>query len=260
MNDNATLVINNDKDVSKVDIVFTIWSFAHPRTLQIFHNDNLIEEMTVPVDPIEVYLQDLSLTPGENVLCFRFPAGAEKASSVTQGGDRRHLAAALSNFQIKIFRFNTPPSIEHPLMAHFGEKIKLLGYDVFLTKLESKLYLTFYWQTLGKIRENYTVFTHLTDENSLPLTQMDKQPVEGRYPTSEWVEGEIVKDDFTIDIPPDIPDGEYRVEVGMYLLETMQRLPVTGSTEDVEAGRDYVLLDFTFRKEGDKITILPARG
>ena len=49
---------------------------------------------------------------------------------------------------------------------------------------------------------------------------------EGAYPTSLWDRGEVVKDEHKLTLPEDMPAGEYQIAVGMYLLETMQRLSI----------------------------------
>ena len=48
----------------------------------------------------------------------------------------------------------------------------------------------------------------------------------GTRPTRGWKPGEPVRDQIGVSVPADAPPGLYRVEVGMYLLRTLQRLPV----------------------------------
>jgi len=82
--------------------------------------------------------------------------------------------------------------------------------------------LTLYWQSLKEMDEDYTTFTHLLDKGNLIWGQMDRQPLGG--PTSAWFVGMIGADRYDIAVAPDAPPGEYQIEVGMYLLETMERL------------------------------------
>ena len=49
-----------------------------------------------------------------------------------------------------------------------------------------------------------------------------------------------MKDDYELVVEADLPAGEYQVEVGMYSLETMERLPLLG--EDGEIVGDRILL------------------
>ena len=84
----------------------------------------------------------------------------------------------------------------------------LLGYDL---ERESAspggvVSLTLYWQALASLDDDYTVFVHLLGEHN-PATNgplwagHDGQPDGGRYPTSRWQSGEIVRDDYLITIP-----------------------------------------------------------
>jgi hypothetical protein len=117
--------------------------------------------------------------------------------------------------------------VEHPLKVNLGGKIQLLGYN-----LESSfhpgdgIHLTLFWQCLEEMNQDYTVFTHLVDGEGRLWGQRDNPPVDGFYPTSQWEEGEIVRDQYDIPISPDAPPGEYQLEVGMYLAETGERLLV----------------------------------
>jgi hypothetical protein len=77
---------------------------------------------------------------------------------------------------------------------------------------------------------SYTVFTHLLDERTQIRGQQDNPPVGGRYPTTLWVPGEVIVDEYAIVVQPDAPPGSYVVEVGLYDPATMQRLPVLDPT------------------------------
>jgi zinc protease len=48
----------------------------------------------------------------------------------------------------------------------------------------------------------------------------------------DWQPGEVIVTEFQLDVPPDLPDGVYDVGVGLYQLETLQRLHVSGSADD----------------------------
>ncbi|HID86044.1 MAG TPA: hypothetical protein EYP55_01535 [Anaerolineae bacterium] len=88
------------------------------------------------------------------------------------------------------------------------------------------LRLTLYWQAQKEMEASYKVFTHLLDENSRLWGQKDDIPCKGRHPTTEWLPGEVVVDEYEIAVKPDAPSGEYVLEVGMYDAATGERLPV----------------------------------
>jgi len=138
---------------------------------------------------------------------------------------------------------DTPSATERYLDGvHLGDGIELTAYKLNKDALEqgSILRLTLYWQALGQIDQNYTVFTHLIDSNNRIWAQHDSQPQGGRHPTSHWVEGEMVVDDYELALVKDVPPGEYQIEVGMYLLGTGKRLEVFG--KNIASHEDRVLL------------------
>ena len=68
--------------------------------------------------------------------------------------------------------------------------------------------------------------------------QVDALPVYGTRPTGTWRVGESVEDKYEVSLAADAPPGEYRVEIGLYLPTTFQRLQVVN--EDDEAIADLV--------------------
>jgi len=79
---------------------------------------------------------------------------------------------------------------------------------------------------LQTIAEDYTVFVHLVGPDGKLYGQVDFYPVKGTLATSHWMPGQVILDPYTVPLPADAPRGEYTVHVGMYLLATLERLPV----------------------------------
>ncbi len=123
----------------------------------------------------------------------------------------------------------TAPQPERPLAASLGQGIVLLGADGLSAVLTpgASLPLTFYWQGVAPVDENYTVFVQLLAPDGQVVAQNDAQPQDGAAPTSTWTPGEIVSDTHTLRLPANLQPGDYRLITGMYLLETGARLPVT---------------------------------
>jgi len=121
-------------------------------------------------------------------------------------------------------------------------KVALIGYEVDRTEFRAgeEIHLILYWRAEAEMRTDYTVFTHLIDDEGNIWGQMDSQPLEGDYPTSFWDIGEVIEDGYALAIREDAPAGLYRLEVGMYELTTGQRLPVLG--DDGEAKDNRILL------------------
>lgn len=128
-------------------------------------------------------------------------------------------------------------------IAELGGKVRLLSYQLDTSRVRTggEVPLTLYWQALREMDESYTVFTHLVDDANRIWGQKDNPPASGTSPTSEWREGEVVEDSYVIPIQADAPQGTYRLIVGMYDPQTMQRLPVLGKEGQVQG--DSVLLE-----------------
>lgn len=122
----------------------------------------------------------------------------------------------------------TPPPIDYPLVAWLGESVKFLGYQLSAETVKSgqTLHLTLYWQALAEMSTSYTVFTHLLDKDNYIWGQKDSLPGDGTLPTTGWLRGEVIADEYDIFVKPETPTGEYMLEIGMYEATTGQRLPV----------------------------------
>ncbi len=138
-----------------------------------------------------------------------------------------------------------PESIAFPMSLQLGDTIRLLGYDLDTQDVSAggTLHLTLYWKALAEMETSYTVFNHLIDAENGIWGQKDGIPGGGTLPTSGWIAGEYVVDEFEIVVQADAPPGEYVLETGMYDLATMARLIVV----DAEGGviGDRILLDTT---------------
>jgi len=120
------------------------------------------------------------------------------------------------------------PTFSHPADATLESVAKLIGYDVEpegKAASGGKLHLTLYWQAIGEPEQNYTVFTHLVGPDGKIWGQKDNPPVRGTRPTTTWVKGEYIADEYLIPISPDAPSGEYVLYIGMYDPVSGQRLP-----------------------------------
>jgi hypothetical protein len=82
------------------------------------------------------------------------------------------------------------------------------------------------WQALRGMSQSYTVFVHVVGPDGKLYGQKDYWPVEGTRLTTDWQAGEVIVDPYRVPLAADAPAGEYSVHVGLYLLETLERLPV----------------------------------
>jgi hypothetical protein len=134
-----------------------------------------------------------------------------------------------SGHDIYLFRHRfARPTIQHPMEVNLGNRVKLVGYalDQETVRPGESLVLTLYWQAIAPMETNYTVFTHIIDEGGAIKAQKDGRPGESTYPTTQWRSGEIVVDAHKIMVGPEVAPRRYAIEVGLYQLESGQRLEV----------------------------------
>ncbi len=131
------------------------------------------------------------------------------------------------------------PEIQHPLEATLGQSVLFLGYDLHTNQVKAgeAFHLTLYWQALEEMEISYTVFTHLLDAGNHIWGQMDSPPRGGEAPTTSWVPGEIIADEYEIVVDPQAPPAECLIEIGMYDPSTMERLSVIDAGGEVQADR-----------------------
>jgi hypothetical protein len=114
--------------------------------------------------------------------------------------------------------------------ARFGEQIELES-----ARLEGEavpggaLTLELFWHALRQPDDNYTVFVHLLDSQDQLVTGADREPLEGRFPTSTWLEGERVGSAHPLQLPPDLAPGTYRIVTGLYKRESGERLALVNA-------------------------------
>jgi 4-amino-4-deoxy-L-arabinose transferase-like glycosyltransferase len=181
----------------------------------------IVDTYRVPLDPNAAAPTELTVNAGlyEPGSLSRLPA-----TRASQKVDGATVARARLSSRRKV-HYEWQTSVDFKL----GSAIALRGYSVDAASLKpgGKLNLKLYWQALAPISRNYTVFVHFLDDTGKVWAQQDAQPVAGSYPTGAWdaQANEIVEDAREMLLPPDLPAGHYRVGLGMYLLETMERLP-----------------------------------
>jgi hypothetical protein len=93
---------------------------------------------------------------------------------------------------------------------------------------DSALKLTLYWRVEGPLNSDYTTFVHVRNANEI-VAQQDQPPLQGVYPTSLWDPGELIADEIVIHPTAEINSGEYTIVIGMYNLNTKERLMISGS-------------------------------
>jgi len=115
-----------------------------------------------------------------------------------------------------------------PVEAVLGGKVRLYGYSLDGAGAPGQsLVLSLYWETVAPMGQDYSLFIHVLDSQGRRIAQWDGPPL-GRYlATSRWNPGRRLRGEYPVPVPPDTPQGAYRLSVGLYDWRTLDRLPVT---------------------------------
>jgi len=124
------------------------------------------------------------------------------------------------------------PDVSHPMDVELVDGVTLHGYDLEPAQASAgeTLTVTLHWKARAAPSRDYQVFVHLLGDDPEPVAQGDGPPLMGDYPTSLWAAGEWIPDPHPVALPPGLPAGQYRILVGMYNLETMERLSRSDGT------------------------------
>ncbi len=134
-----------------------------------------------------------------------------------------------------------------PVEAQFGDHIRLLGYSLSATQFAPGdiLQISLFWQTDVSLDQRYKVFLHLVDGQDQIVSQRDSEPGGGLALTSTWLPDEITVDNHGLQIPPQLPAGEYTLLLGLYdFTDPVARLPVQmqgGFTDTLSVGNISIL-------------------
>ena len=129
-----------------------------------------------------------------------------------------------------VWRFESRPGeavvASNRLAVNFGDQILLLGGDVAGQFGPGEVVdVTLYWQAQGELDIDYQVFVHLLKLDGSIVAQSDKLNP-GDFPTGRWPTERYVRDPHQISLPDTLPQGAYRLTVGLWVQDEGWRLPV----------------------------------
>jgi hypothetical protein len=144
-------------------------------------------------------------------------------------------------------RFTSLEPGNEPVAVLGGDRIVLLGYNLAVeTPIHGMRYkegnpslmgipgpqelvpgqvvhVTLRWQALRPLNQDYKVFVHIVSEADQIQAQKDEE-----RPTGTWRPGEIVMDEYEVAIPAEATPPPYHIALGMYSVQTGERLEVQG--------------------------------
>jgi len=169
----------------------------------------------------QVALYDRQADPGErhNLVNERpATAGALEATlrswmeTATLGSNRRQ-----SLVEQAVRADGPPPATPTPGVT-FGDSVALLGYDLpqRAVPLGSHLPVSLTFSCLRPMKSDLVVRLRFHPGNGLPrLFHGDHTPVAGSFPTSEWREGQVVRDVLKINVFDIVPPGSRHLRLSL---------------------------------------------
>ncbi len=131
------------------------------------------------------------------------------------------------------------------LAANFGQREGLVGARVKLgggewvgapwpvpiqVRAGEGIEIRLRWRALLPDQSSRTAFIHLLDAGNQVWAGRDDPPLEGAFTTllwfPRWLPGQEVTDPYRLSVPADAPPGDYTLEVGLYGLRNIQRVPL----------------------------------
>jgi len=187
---------------------------------------NLLTDRWVPgevfCDTLLTWVYPESPTPLGSAIEVGFidPVTERRLQPVDSQGQPMSLAVVGS---VAVLSSEVLPAVEKPALYVMDEAIGLSQLGL---AGESSVTLTLTWQSLRAVPYDATMFIHLRGPDGDTLAQVDRQPLDGRFPTSYWLPGQIITDVVSLAPVSGTFSGPLTLNVGMYTWPSLQRLPV----------------------------------
>ena len=141
-----------------------------------------------------------------------------------------------------------PPQVEPMEQLPEGERdiapgIQLLGYDLPRSDVNpgETVSVALYWQALEDVSQDYLLSLSLKDGEGQVWLEQQGRPVDDTYPTTEWEEGEVLRDWHDLTLPADMPPGAYGIFIGVLEGERLLGEMALGTTEVRSRARQFTI-------------------
>lgn len=122
--------------------------------------------------------------------------------------------------------FSLPGDIPQTVNLAFGDLAALRGYALLspIVAPGEPVRLTLYWQVVRQPEDVLSTFVHLVGPDGQIAVQGDQWP--GGLPSTTWVGGQVIIDEYAIQLPEDALPGTYQIVLGLYSPANGLRLPI----------------------------------
>jgi uncharacterized membrane protein len=184
-------------------------------------------------------IREYPLTPDLNeveyVVCnpqgqlYGFPSHEAMYRNLARLGANPCYERVFDREDIIVFRRrNFTPQVAR--RVNFGDTLIFLGYDLSADypPAGDVARVTMYWRSAHRMHKHHKYFVHLIDRKGRTIAQDDREPGNWRYPTPDWIQGETVPERYEFPLPAGVKPGDCRLRIGVYAIETGERLPILG--------------------------------
>ena len=120
------------------------------------------------------------------------------------------------------------PAADAPL-ARFGQGIELLAVQT-TVQPQGGVLVRLRWHATAAVGPEYTAFVHYLRDGEV-VAQGDGPPALGYLPTAAWRPGDVVNDEHLVPLPFAPDPARDQLRVGLWLPQSGEMLPVTGSSD-----------------------------
>ena len=83
--------------------------------------------------------------------------------------------------------------------------------------------MAFDWRVSEPVEDSLAMFAHLVYDEERLIAQWDAVPGSTLSPIETWAPGELVRHQFALRLPSELPAGDYEIQVGIYSTTSGQR-------------------------------------
>lgn len=125
--------------------------------------------------------------------------------------------------------------------VELGGIARLVAYDLPPApwKPGDTVQISLFWECRRAPGEELVSFVQLLDKDGRLMAAAEMPPTAGFFPTTRWQSGDIVLDRQELVLPAALPDGAYRLIVGLFRASDKARLSIVRGPG---RGQDYILL------------------
>jgi hypothetical protein len=252
MGDDGELYLYSTRD-EVGSLRFTVDSHLETPVLEIHLGEQLLDSFVVG-ERATHSTRPFTLTQGMNVFRFHAPGGCPHVvddprcwsqalleppeASTSIPCDPETMDTTCRTFALDHVSFVPREELRpgEALDINVGDRMRLRGWGVDETVLHpgTTLTVTLAWEATVELSDEYIVFVHLLSPDGTLVAQHDAPPVGRVLPHSAWPPGTTLGYPVTIELPRELPAGEYRLLVGVYLWPGVERLPVLADVPGAE--------------------------